>query len=429
MYFSRIGCQIISWNTSDTVATSGQYTLTLPDVNQNTITFMAAATNGIWIGTVNTIGGQGAVYFWDGSAGNAYKYVLESTGTPAGVIKDDVLYIMDNNGRLLHFNGGTFVEDARLPLYRKKTFTNAINRNNDRWIHPNGMALIEGRINILINTLESSSDSSTEEMCPSGIWEYDADTKSLYHKYSFSYYNKAVGTVNDYGQQRMLIAGGLTYAKTTSTSSTNYGTFMAGVKMYQDATSSMFAIFYDDTGDLAIKTGYFVTVKIPSSGIVDTWQRMALKYNNLSNASNKIVVKYRLDDYDPLEATITWVTTTSFTTTADISFYAVGDEVEITQGPGGGMCSHITAISLNAGTYTVTVDEVHTGVTTETAKGRFQKWKKLGSVADTTSTFKIMQFPSSATSAFIQLKIFMLMYGADELKEVDIQNKVAQDLK
>jgi hypothetical protein len=427
MYRTRSDNTIISWNTSDTVVTSGQYFLNLSTGYSGYISFLKAASDRIWIGTVNPLGGSAAIYSWDGSSGNPVKYVINSTGVVSGVVKNDVLYAMDNEGKLLVFNGGTFIEAARLPNFSKKFFHNPIEGSHIRWIHPNGMAVIEDKINILIDTSFEHSTTTPEEMCPSGIWEYDKDI-GLYHKYTPSYCTTSV-SVTDYGQQRMSVAGGLGFCKSPSTS-TNYGTLLAGATIYSDATTTISGIYFDDTGDLAIKTGYIVTTKIPSSAVSDTWQRLVLKYNPMSSGSNKIITKYRLSDVNPVEATITWTSTTTFTTTTDLSAYwtsGTGFECEVVKGTGAGMCSHITSIT-GSGTYTVTVDEVHTGVTSGTAIARFQKWIKLGSMADTTSTFKTFGFPATASSNYLQLKVFMIMYNADELKEVDIQSVVSQPL-
>ena len=427
MYMTRSRSNIISWNTSDTVATSGQYTLSLGNSYANVITFMKKASDKIWIGTVNTYNGRGAIYSWDGSSGNPIRYELDSNGVVSGVVHNDILYAVDTGGKLLSFNGNSFIEVARFPNFKKTFFINASNTTNDRFIHSNGMAVIEGKINILINTKFEASTETPEEMTPSGIWEYDKNL-GLYHKYSPSYFEVS-GSITDYGQQRVSAVGGLAYAKSMGTS-TNYGVLLAGATIYTDATTEMSAIFHDDTSDLDIKTGYLVTTKVPSGAISDEWQRVVIKYNPLSSSNNKIVVKYRLSDVDPIEATITWTSTTTFTTTTDLSSYwtsGTGFECEIVQGNGAGMCSHITSIT-GSGPYTVTVDEVHTGATSGTAIARFQKWIKIDYMQDTTSTFKTFGLPTSASSNYFQLKVFMIMYNVDELKEVDIQSVVSQSL-
>ena len=60
-------------------------TLTIVDELKNVITFLRPVSNGIWIGTVNTRGGKGTIWFWDGAqtTPNA-SYHLESAGVLAG---------------------------------------------------------------------------------------------------------------------------------------------------------------------------------------------------------------------------------------------------------------------------------------------------------------------------------------------------------
>lgn len=439
VYMQKFYSQIASFDSAHTVATSGQYTLTLPNPEENTITFMKSASDRIWIGTVNRLGGQGHVYSWDGNSGNPVKYTLSSSGAMAGVIKDDVLHIVDNGGKMLAFNGGTFVEVARLPNYRRYSYYNALSSGNDRWIHPNGMDVVEGKICVLVNLKQLTYITpNLEESAPSGIWEYDKDI-GLYHKYSFSYLDTDVGTVSDYGQSRISDAGALLYAKPNSDGSLSNGTILAGCKYYTNNSSTLNGIFFDDNNDSYIKAGYLVTSKIPSSAISDEWQKLVLKYNPLISSSNKIVVKYRLTDYEPIEATVNWLSDTKFTTTTDISAYgplatgfygAYGGEVEVVQGVGAGFCSHITELQSADGAYIVTLDTSVSGaVLGAVSIARFQKWNKIGLIENnTTSTYKIMPFPSKATSNYIQLKIWMLMYGSDELKEVDIASVVSQPL-
>ena len=66
LYITDLYSRIYSINTSDVMATSSSYTLSFTDSLSNVITFIRSASNRIWIGTVNTLGGKGYVYEWDG---------------------------------------------------------------------------------------------------------------------------------------------------------------------------------------------------------------------------------------------------------------------------------------------------------------------------------------------------------------------------
>lgn len=87
--------------------------------------------------------------------------------------------------------------------------------------------------------------------------------------------------------------------------------------------------------------------------------------------------------------------------------------MEILQGTGSGACVHITDISENGGTYTVTVDTAVTGVTTGTAKARFQKWIKLFPVV-TGQVRSWEQMSIGAPNTRIQIKGCMTFKGNDE---------------
>ena len=449
LYMVHTNNQIISWNFSNTVATMGNdYTLnnggnTAIDPTQY-ITFIRGATNRIWIGVgsvSNLSKGKGYIYEWDGVSQSTTRfYKLGASAPMACVLMDDIPYVMDSNGRLLKFNSGAFQEIARLPLFDKYLGGPLNAAMNNKFIHPNGMSVINGKINMLIDNMVNDNTGTIIEQCPSGIWEYD-ETIGLYHKYSLSYTPSNSNTITDYGQNRLSAVGGLSDMKVDSTNANLNGTFLAGATIFKDGTNAVSQVWTNDTLPFApsathhstLRAGYFVTTKLESQGLTEKWKGIAIKYKNYIDNAEKIVVKYRTSEVPPLEVPITWVDTTHFTTTSDISAYTnlgsdgVGDEVEITQGTGGGMCSHITNTSLNAGTYTVTVDEVHTGVTTGTARARFQHWQKSGVALNSDKQFEQFNLPMMAASTWIQIKVFMIMDEGDEFCELGVINSVSQD--
>lgn len=421
---------IYSMNTSDVIATSGSNTLTLE--SNYRITFLRSSSNRIWIGTIAS-SGKGYVYEWDGTSSQATRsYRLEAQGALACVIKDDVPWIMDTNGRLCVYSNGTFVEAARLPV-NNKYLLNATNTVNDRFIHPNGMTLSEGRINLLIRNTNGDSASSIEEYCPSGVWEYDSQI-GLYHKLSLSYTWKDTNTITDYGQNRVSGVGAIADMKLTNSSGNSTGNIIIGATVYKDASSTDAGVWTNDTFDAVTGStgekatqgfGYFVTTKIDASKVEDMWQKAYVFHEKFLTTSDKIVVKYRLEQEPATAASITWVNTNTFTTFTDVSDYVEGDEVEITQGTGGGFCAHITNIQAGAGpSYIVTLDETFTGVTTGTAKARFQKWRKAGVIQDA-ETFDGV--PIGESSDWIQLKVGMLSTGKNEIRKLGLVNEVFKD--
>lgn len=426
-YMTKLKSLIQSWNSSNSVADPGnQYTLQLGNSDSNVITFLRSSANRIWIGTVNTLGGKGYIYEWDGSSTQATRaYRLEAAGALACVIKDDIPYVVDSNGDLLVWNAGNFQKITGLNRRRNKLLFNPLSSINDRFIHPNGMSIVEGNINILIdgrNYDNSAASTSLEETIPSGIWEYTSDT-GLYHKHSFGL-SRAAGTITDYGQARIVGAGALAELNIPSTTPTRNGTFLAGASYYTTATVSTSAIFYDDSNDTEQKAGYLVTTKLQSSGITDNFLKIFPKYRKFLASTDRMILKYRTSEQEPTEMTITWVAgSTQFTTTdSNMANYAVGDEVEIVAGNGAGMCSHITAISENAGTYTVTVDLTYNS-STATAKARLQKWVEIGTISDQGSSFKQFNLPRDCSDkTWIQFKVWMLFTGKDELISLNVMN-------
>lgn len=428
LFISRGNNSIYSMDNSDTITTNA---LTLDPLYY--VTCMRAARNRIWICTLKPKG-KAEIFEWDGSAAQpTTSYFLDTAGALACVIKDDVPWIVDTSGRLLQFQGGTFIEKARFPLDEKIL---AISQNtlNNRFIHPNGMAIINGRINILINNLLGDSAGSIPEYMPAGIWEFDEETGSLYHKSSASYLPVSTDTLTDFGQNRILFAGGLAEAKIENSATNATGDFLAGMTVFTNASASSAGVFTNETLENLTgtyhahqKCGYLVTTQIMSENVKESWQKIFLRTKQLLSLADKVVLKYRTTELEPVRATITWISTNEFTTTDDLSLVLKGDEVEILQGTGGGLCAHITDIHMTgSSTYYVQIDETATGVTTGTAKARFQRWKKCKAVLNNMKEQAKEISLEGIISPWIQLKVWMLFTGKEELKALDLVNSTNQ---
>lgn len=446
LYVSTLSNKIysasIATGTVGTLIGTGSYTLNVGGLDSaaNTITFMKASASRIWIGTVNTKGGKGYVYEWDGQSTIATRsYRLESSGALSCVIKDEIPYIVDANGDLLAFNGGTFVKLTgfnRENGYRLRNSTNSLNK---RFIHPNGMSVIQGNVHLLINNMNDDyyiggGIGSIENTIPSGVYEY-TQSNGLVHKYGLGL-STAGGTIIDYGQNRISRAGALQelIRRSTDLASTSNGSFLAGGAIYTDATTTAKAMIWnDDLNDTLQKASTIVTPFIESSQVEDTFQKIFIKHKRLLNSTDKIVVKCRNVDIASVEATITWTSTTTFTVLNSdvvVSNYWTSDtggEVEITQGLGSGKSAHITNAVLATGTWTVTVDETFTSAT-GTSKARFTNWTKLGTIENQVQQFQ--EFPISAdnNSIYIQFKVWFLATGKNEIHSLNIISKTHQSL-
>lgn len=434
--------KVESWNRARTVAspnssgTDSSNTIAnstfLP--NRDLVaTWILPTTKGMFIGTVNPTGGKAYIYFWNGSDTQiTSQYRLNSAGALAAVIKNDVPLIMDSNGAVQDWNGGTFLELARIWRKSNKPLYNPYYTSNQRFIHPNGMAIIQGKphFNLDLTNYDAAGHLGTQEDCnPSGIWVYDETTKDLKHKYSFGL-SKSAGTITDYGQFRIgsgtAGAGALAEMLTAQAPITTNGTFLAGCSYFTSATASTSGIFYDDTNDTLKKAGYFVTSTFSAGAskmsITDLWNKAYVFHSKFLNATDKMVVKYRTVQGIPIEGVITWIDTGAFSTTLNLSSYVIGDEIEVLQGIGAGLCSHITNIQTSDTGYIVNVDEVYTGAS-GTARARFSKWIKAGNIQDTEDFDESLL---NTTSTWIQLKVFMIWAGTNEFLEIMITNEASK---
>lgn len=410
---------VYSMDASDVAGPS----LTLQNAASNAITFIRSTSSRIWIGVVNTRGGKGAVYAWNGEQTSVNEvFKLDSSGALSGIVKDDVLYIMDANGKLMAFNGGTFIEVARLPtemFYLK----NANSSSNNRFIHPNGMAIIENRIHAFVDNQYRNDGQTISENLSSGIWEYDENI-GLYHKYSVSLYQEDGGIVRDYGQNRVSRVGAIAEAKSNSSAGNDNGSFFAGCSYFTGTGTTQNAIFFNDLRDTVAKAGYLVTTKVQAAEIEDDWGTVFLRHKRLPNSSDRFIVKYRKEEKDALEVNATWASVTAIATTTDVSDWSVGDEVEITLGHGSGRTAHITSITDDGTTWIIELDETFPITPGQTIKARFQSWKKIGTQA--------IQGPTHLRSivgekgSWIQFKVCAVCTGKNEIDDIIITSKPAQ---
>jgi hypothetical protein len=407
---------------------------------------MAAGSDKIWIGTMRSNNGSGSwdnanpgtyssVYEWDGISSKPTKeYKIPAQGVASIVMWRDIPVIMDTEGVLRKYDGQGFVEIGRLPVRRNQqlrfiwSYTGGNRTQN--FIHPKGLCISkDDTILAFINGNSVYDSNNIIENLPSGIWEFDGKG-SVVHRNSLSLLPQTSTSLTDYGQNKLALIGSLANIKTS-----NFGVgesqLWCGAQFYTTASATDYGVFSDapsptnnGTYPEGQKYGYFVTPFYQSNmvngrqpGASELWKKIWLNYRQLLDSGDKIIVKYRTVEATPLYPTITWVNTTSFTTTTNLTAY-VGYEVEIVQGVGGGKCSHITSVVNNSGTFTVTVDETYTGATTTTAIIRVQNWTKIGSINDQNSEMK--QLPIGKNTSRLQVKVCMQFTGDDEVHQLAI---------
>jgi hypothetical protein len=184
--------------------------------------------------------------------------------------------------------------------------------------------------------------------------------------------------------------------------------------------------------------GYFVTPKINSLTLEDTFQQLNLKHRPLK-PNDKIIVKYKFKDLLGLPVSTpqglatsslnecAWTSDTVFTTTDDLSSAktafndGVALECEVIGGAGAGVLVKITDLTESAGTYTVTVEEAVDGA----AASRFcdvliENWEKIGEITSA-NTVGYREFVAPKTSPWIKYKIELR--GVDTaIEEMEIIN-------
>jgi len=392
-------------------------TLTINDFHISTI---ASGKSRVWFGTrpglynADTTKDYCWIGEWDGYSQTFNQlYKVKGNAILAMIVKDEIPYAVNNLGQLLAFDGNDFIEVARFPVWTEELYQDNVSTIEEaewrdtavalpsffRQIHKNGIAVIDGDIHFLINGAINSTHSKLLDNMLSGIWVYNKDI-GLYHKYSLANF-KSGETVIDYGISVLSKVGALVPAPR------NQGGFLCGAEIYTSATVKKTAIFSKDINDDTSKRGYFITPKIEASEIENFWDKIWVRLEKLRSSSDEIVIKKMTDnliDYNlPFRATITWSTTTKFTSTdANFAYAAIGNEVEIRAGVGAGTTAHITVISEAAGTYTITIDETITGAT-GTAIVRVNGWKKVGIFNEITRFYK--DFGLNDISSWIKFKV------------------------
>jgi hypothetical protein len=179
--------------------------------------------------------------------------------------------------------------------------------------------------------------------------------------------------------------------------------------------------------------GTFITTKIFSAGIKETWQAIVTKYNKLFQGNDKIIVKYKILEKEnyPLygDLALTWVNATSFTSTFDFSQISVGDEIEFTSGRGAGCSAHIVSATNNAGTWTVVIDEAILGVTAGDSSYTFMidNWKKRDVIIPPVVD-NFTRIPDEGSAKWIQLKFEIRGVSEPYIEEIDLINKTLMPL-
>jgi hypothetical protein len=179
--------------------------------------------------------------------------------------------------------------------------------------------------------------------------------------------------------------------------------------------------------------GYFITPKVYSQEVTDMFNTITLKWSPFKSDIDKIIIKYRtVDDLresiyvndSSIDWAATWTSSTTFTTTEPAFANAVaGNEVEVLRGAGAGLIAHISTISVNAGTYTVTLDDTFENYTAgDKSTVVFRNWIKWRTISSGDTYDGFMSNVLGVQGKFIQLKVELRGVGV-KIEELSIDNK------
>lgn len=376
-----------------------QFEVTWIEADQDYAWFGVRAARNATGGTAGISSENGFIARWNGGS-ESYERPLDVFGqmTFGACIVNGSPVTVNNRGQVLRYNGMALEQIAAFPIFNKKVTMrdNAANLAPSS-IHKDGIKFIDNMIHIFINAAIEGDDMELLEDMPSGIWVLDPSV-GLYCKYSVGQYRS---TNSEWGARAIAGAGPLQIIPEED------GKILIGANVYVDntpTTSSVIAALMEDS--TVDHRALFCTTKLEADGMHAVFQEVIPQFERLTNSSDRIIVKARTfvsASKSYKRASITWTSTSTFTTTdADFANAAAGDEIEILVGKGAGTTAHISSISENAGTHTVTLDEAVPNVS-GTAQVYLNNYMKIGSISDQNIQSKVMQL--YRTSTWVQLKI------------------------
>lgn len=420
--------------------------LTLP--SNFRIMWIRSGTDRTFIGCMALDGGSTAVFDWDEtSAGANNRFSVDCNTVLSGAFMASDFYIVTDDGRLMRFDGGGFITAAQFPVYKSL---------NSSWVSINGysmaqrgMAVIGGKLTMNINGLLQVDTAAftyeARDIFSSGIWEYDGEA-TLNHKYGLSNATAGASTDFDYIVVESEMPGAISAiykdVKLGYTPSPAVGQILLAGGSLSDVTemgTTQYVLCAVTTGD---NRGIFTTQRVETVQITNTANKLWVKFAGVESAADKILFKYRTSERLNFPLSVgaggtenaNWTSNTTFTITAAAApnwqYVLVGDEVTITNGNGAGSTAHVVSSVLNAGTYTVTLDEAITNVSNGDETGLIvDNWVKIETSITNADIlgYKDIPIPQTTPSTWIQIK--GEMRGSDvvieELQLVESTQQIA----
>lgn len=386
------------------------------------------SSNRFWLGLQHSRDGRARVIEWDGFS-LTYNNEHDLVGnTPlCGFVVKDIPYFITEKGFIFKFDGGGFekVQDFNLQeeqmVFDTSEASNATIKNYG--------ATVDGNI-VYINLgapmrIESAATATYGvRRARSGVWIFNTVTENLYHHRGLG--ERLANSTKSFGSAVLSQPG--TVIKATIASNQ---VLIATAQVYVGGATWVTGtknVLYRDTQPTtsALNRGHIITPYIPIEEVEAMWESIWVKFKRFIDSGNRIVMKWRVldpiknqdtgstNEYSPLQAAGTWVSTTTFTCAVPTGV-GVGDEVEVISGDNAGSTFAITTLSATpdgSTTITVTIAEAASFSSTDTALFRFDNWRTETAISSTSVGNQRVPLTTLTTGGagnlhgeFIQLKI------------------------
>jgi len=393
------------------------------------------SNNRFFIGTLNTNGGNGKVFYWDGvSTVATISYDVNSQIAVSGCKYKSTVACMNSLSQMMMFDGSGFTQVASLPVYNELEYWVSSASATGVYVpmFPKSMKSQGDLIYLNLGNTQSGRANGNLANFISGIWCYDPAV-GLYQKFSPTPYNDTTGygSVLPFTVDSGLIAFLAEPNYTGSLPALTVGSEIIYSMRVPDtayATSGAYNVICSPVS--GENRGYFVTNKIYSQNVTDTWQRIYIKFRGLFDSNDKIKIKYRIKERtkSPVvvgsqgDATCTWTTTTTFTADEPMLASVIADDdFEIWTGRGAGKTAKVVSNTLVGSTYTVVLDTA-IGTVGDITGGSFWNWTALKTF-DNTSIAGFAEIPIAKKGKFVQLKVELEGEGGRvQVEELQIIN-------
>lgn len=393
------------------------------------------SSNRYWIGLQNIFGNQGLIIEWDGSSQTYLnEFPLVGSFPLAGAVVSNIPFFFDEVGYIYKYSGGSFEPVQQFPMVEEGlVFSSTVASTNT--IQTNGVSVDRHLIYINVGAPTAS------RRMRSGIWCYNTLNRNLYHLRGIGQH-KTANTDVDYGQTPFLRPGGIKYIFDGANSINDLLIGGAVYKSYSSTSKTVIGQTISNKNQASSagrNRGYIITPYIPLKEVNAMWEGLWTKFKKFVNSNNRIIVKWRVaeslkdadgNDESVLQATGTWVSTTTFTCVVPTGV-AVGHEVEVMSGDNAGCSFKISALSATpdgAATITVTISEAAPTSSTLGALFNFDNWTTETAISSTSIGNQKVPFSASAHGEFIQFKIELRGFGV-ELDDLEPLFKVKTSYK